>query len=148
LSGYHIPPELKLQIARSHAASEKALVRQSIDLIFTHKPAFYREAMNLAQSSSGASRWRLKVGYVSANIKSKTTVYMAQDLFRFHNRERFEIHVYATTPGDSDYFLENAMGGVDWRAKVILPSCSPLPLLLLYDPNLFSTDREYGGVLS
>lgn len=43
---------------------------------------------------------------------------MAQDLFRFHNRNKFEVHVYATTPNDSEYFLEHAMGGVDWRAKV------------------------------
>lgn len=43
---------------------------------------------------------------------------MAQDLFRFHNRSKFEVHVYATTPNDSEYFLEHAMGGVDWRAKV------------------------------
>jgi predicted O-linked N-acetylglucosamine transferase (SPINDLY family) len=45
---------------------------------------------------------------------------MAQDLFRFHNREKFEVHVYATTPNDNDYFLEHAMDGVDWRAKVFV----------------------------
>lgn len=45
-----------------------------------------------------APGYRIKVGYVSANIKAKTTVYMAQDLFQFHNRDLFEVHVYATTP--------------------------------------------------
>ena len=56
---------------------------------------------------------------------------MAQDLFRFHNRTKFEIHVYATTPNDSDYFIEHAMGGVDWRAKV------PLLFLFYFWPYLF-----------
>lgn len=62
--------------------------------------------------------YRIKVGYVSANIKAKSTVYMAQDLMRFHDRTRFEVHVYATTPQDTDSFLNGAMRGVDWREKV------------------------------
>lgn len=41
-----------------------------------------------------------------------------QDLFRFHNRSNFEIHVYATTPNDSQQYIDQAMDGVDWRAKV------------------------------
>jgi protein O-GlcNAc transferase len=109
--GYHISPELKREVARSHSNAEKALVKQSIAPIYTHRPATYR-------ASAGSPSFRLKVGYVSANIKSKTTVYMAQDLFRFHNRSRFEVHIYATTPPDSQYFIEHAMGGVDWRTKV------------------------------
>lgn len=65
-----------------------------------------------------APGFRIRVGYVSANIKAKSTVYMAQDLMRFHDRSRFEVHVYATTPQDSDAFLKGSMRGIDWRKKV------------------------------
>ncbi len=44
---------------------------------------------------------------------------MAQDLFRFHNRSEFEVHVYATTAPDTDDFLNYAMRGVNWREKVL-----------------------------
>ena len=69
-------------------------------------------------NQSFVNGYRIKIGYVSANIKAKSTVYMAQDLMRFHDRTRFEVHVYATTPQDSDSFLTGAMRGVDWRKKV------------------------------
>lgn len=65
-----------------------------------------------------AKGYRIRVGYVSANIKAKSTVYMAQDLMRFHDRSRFEVHVYATTPQDTPEFLQGAMRGIDWRRKV------------------------------
>jgi predicted O-linked N-acetylglucosamine transferase (SPINDLY family) len=111
LLSYAIPSELKLQVARMHTEHEQSLVRRSGLPIYSHSPDMYAEA---ATSPS----FRIKVGYVSANFKSKTTVYMAQDLFRFHDRSKFEVHAYATTPNDNPMFLATAMGGVDWRQKV------------------------------
>ena len=108
---YDIPSSLKLQIARSHSRAEASLVTESNVPIHTHKPSTYR-------ALAAQEGFRIKVGYVSANIKSKTTVYMAQDLFRFHDRAKFEVHVYATTPNDSEHYIDSAMGGVDWRRKV------------------------------
>ena len=70
------------------------------------------------RKESSKKGFRIRVGYVSANIKSKTTVYMAQDIWRFHNRSQFEVHVYATTPPDHADFLSVSMRGVDWRKKV------------------------------
>jgi predicted O-linked N-acetylglucosamine transferase (SPINDLY family) len=49
--------------------------------------------------------YRIKVGYVSANIKSKTTVYMAQNLIGFHDKSKFEVHVFATSGPGTLYFL-------------------------------------------
>jgi predicted O-linked N-acetylglucosamine transferase (SPINDLY family) len=111
LLGYNIPSELKLKVARMHTEHEQSLVRRSGLTISTHSPDMYAEEYERPD-------FRIKVGYVSANIKSKTTVYMAQDLFRFHDRSKFEVHVYATTPNDNPTFLETAMGGVSWRDKV------------------------------
>lgn len=111
--GFAISSELKLVVARSHALAEKAMVART----FANLPNFSRPLSNY-KAQSMAPGFRIKVGYVSANIKSKTTVYMAQDLWRFHNRSSFEVHVYATSPPDDPEFLKNAMKGVDWRKKV------------------------------
>lgn len=111
LLGYAISSELKLQVARMHTEHEQSLVRRSGLTVFTHSPDMYAEEV-------ATPNFRIKVGYVSANFKSKTTVYMAQDLFRFHDRSKFEVHVYATTPNDNPAFISSAMGGVNWREKV------------------------------
>lgn len=37
---------------------------------------------------------------------------------RFHDRSKFEIHVFATSPPDNDLFLKISMRGVDWREKM------------------------------
>ncbi len=108
---YDIPSQLKLDIAKSHSRGEKALVKESGAHINTHKPSAYRE-------EAAREGFRIKVGYVSANIKSKTTAYMSQDLFRFHDRSKFEVHVYATTPNDSPQYIHTALNGVNWRAKI------------------------------
>ena len=112
LLGYDIPSELKLKVARMHTEYEQSLVRRSGLQVYSHDPQKFKK------EKENSSNFRIKIGYVSANIKSKTTVYMAQDLFRFHNRDKFEVHVYATTPNDNPTFIQNAMGGVDWREKV------------------------------
>jgi protein O-GlcNAc transferase len=37
---------------------------------------------------------------------------------RLHDRNKFEIHVFATTPPDNAQFLKISMKGVDWRKKI------------------------------
>ena len=111
---YPLKPELKLAIARSHARAEKVLVQNSGLQPFNHSsPDEYKQ-------EASRPAFRIKIGYASANIKSKTTVYMAQDLMRFHDRSRFEVHVYATSDADHPEFLKQSMRGVDWREKVRL----------------------------
>ena len=114
--GFDMPADLKLRISQSHAEAEKAI----FSAVGRHEPMdLPRERRRLREQFNERSQsFRIRVGYVSANIKSKTTVYMAQDLLRFHDRSRFEVHVYATTPPDTPRFLELAMRGTDWRKKV------------------------------
>ena len=114
--GFDMPADLKLSAAASHAAAERRMAEAA-----TGEPAVNHSALlplYRRQFQANPDSFRIRVGYVSANIKSKTTVYMAQDLLRFHDRSRFEVHVYATTSPDTPRFLEVAMRGVDWRKKV------------------------------
>jgi len=62
---------------------------------------------------------RIRIGYLSASIKSKALAFLIQDLIRFHDRSRFEIHLFSTTGPDRDDFMKYTMKGVDWRKKII-----------------------------
>lgn len=96
------------------------------------------------------SNFRLKVGYVSANFKSKTTIYMAKDLLRLHNRSRIKLHIYATSPPDSPNFLKVAMKNVDWRKEVNITMtmtmtilCASLFIYSLYKNISFNNSNVY-----
>ena len=73
--GYALDPFHKLAIATNYANREKRMVLYSGMKPFDDTSASSRKRF-LKQSKKKA--FRIKVGYVSANIKSKTTVYMAQ----------------------------------------------------------------------
>jgi predicted O-linked N-acetylglucosamine transferase (SPINDLY family) len=62
--------------------------------------------------------FRIKIGYVSASMRSKAIIYLTQNIFGFHDRSRFEVHVLAACAPDSEEFLVRGMYGVNWRAKV------------------------------
>lgn len=73
--GYFINLELKLAMTKSHARGEKILVLKNglipyNDTSESSRKAYYRKSLE--------KNYRIKIGYVSANIKAKTTVYMAQ----------------------------------------------------------------------
>ena len=55
--------------------------------------------------------YRIKIGYVSASIKSKALIYLIQDLFRFHDKNKFEVFIFAVTPNDSHEYISQAMRG-------------------------------------
>jgi len=110
---YTLPPELKLAIAKSHAGAELALVKKA-----GIEPIDHRKMLSNYKKEFDRPGARIKVGYVSCSLKSKALVYLTQNLMGFHNRSRFEVHAYATTPPDDPVFLEKAMRGVDWRRKI------------------------------
>ena len=55
--------------------------------------------------------YRIKVGYICASIRSKAIMYLVQDFLRFHNRDAFEVHVFATSKPDNSEFIRFAMRG-------------------------------------
>ncbi len=56
--------------------------------------------------------------YVLLNVKIRIT--KLKNVLCSHDKRKFEVHVYATTPADTNDMLYNNMRGVDWRAKVHL----------------------------
>jgi protein O-GlcNAc transferase len=113
--GYPIPPEMKMAVAKSHARKEEVLVLQSGLLPYTHTAP---ETIAAHRKKSSEKDFRIKIGYVSASMRSKAIIYLAQNIFTFHDRSKYEVHVFAACPADSAEFIEKAMYGVDWRAKV------------------------------
>ena len=64
------------------------------------------------------NNFRIKVGYVSAGLTTKALTYLVQDMFTFHNSQKFEIHVFATSKPDPQFFIKSIMRGVDFREKI------------------------------
>lgn len=64
------------------------------------------------------SDFRIKVGYLGVGFNSKAVMFLAQDVFRYHDRSRFETHALSTGSPDHPRFLEVTMRGVDWRKRV------------------------------
>lgn len=114
--GYPISPVLKLAVAQSFSKAELAMVvtNTNIKPLDHSTPAMIKRT----RQASKEKGFRIRVGYVSANIKSRTTTFMAQNVLMSHDKNKFEIHIYATTPRDSDDLLYNRMRGVDWRNKI------------------------------
>lgn len=112
---YPLPPALRMHVAASHARAELALVLQAGLVPYDHSTA-----PNLARLNDLASQpgFRLKVGYVSASIRSKAVLYLTQSLFGLHDVAVVEVHVFAHCAPDSQEFIREAMDGADWRAKV------------------------------
>lgn len=67
------------------------------------------------KGSTRKRRDRIRVGYVSADFKLKATSYLLRHLFKFHDRDRFEVFIYATT-GDSAESMKAVVG--DWRREI------------------------------
>lgn len=61
---------------------------------------------------------RIHVGFVGSGFNSKAVLYLSQDMFRFFDTSRFEIHVFSMGPPDKEMFIEHGMRGVDWRKRV------------------------------
>jgi predicted O-linked N-acetylglucosamine transferase (SPINDLY family) len=62
--------------------------------------------------------FRIKVAYMSAGITTKALTYLTQNMFYFHDRSLFEVHVYATSKPDPAFFINTIMRGVDYRGKI------------------------------
>ena len=83
--GYAINVELKLAMSKSHARGERVLVLKNGITPYNDTAESRRKAY---REKSSQNDFRIKVGYVSANIKAKTTVYMAQVTFITERRRK------------------------------------------------------------
>ena len=78
----------------------------------------YNHSDGAAVEFAVKSNFRIKVAYVSAGLTTKALTYLVQDMFAFHNRDKFEVHVYATSKPDPPFFINTIMRGVDYREKI------------------------------
>ena len=68
--------------------------------------------------SSSSSNTKLKVGFVGAGFNSKAVLYLSQDIFRFYDTDKIEMHIFSVGPADHPQFIQYTMRGVDWRTRV------------------------------
>ena len=66
----------------------------------------------LPQPGSGR-RERLRIGYLSADFRNHAVGHLVADLFRLHDRQRFEIHGYSTGPDDGSEVRARIAAGFD-----------------------------------
>jgi len=79
--GLEIPPELRLKLARQVAAGLSAAASGS----------------SLLRAKRG-NRQRLRIGYLSGDMRLHPVGRLFSPAFALHDRERFEVHVYHTGP--------------------------------------------------
>lgn len=98
--------ELRLAVARAEAARlERSLARPSGVLGEEVRPAV----------SGGA---RLKIGYISADFCEHPTAHLMRNLFRCHDRDRFEIYGYALRGDDGSAYCRQIRAGCDRFTEV------------------------------
>lgn len=120
---YPVNPKLKRLVSESHAFVDEILARRDLttgaiktlppDLPFgvdSRREAFKEEASN--------PNSKIRIGFVSAAFSSKAVLYLSHDMFRFFDKDKFEVHIFSAGAADNPQFIEQAMRGVDWRERV------------------------------
>mmetsp|Transcript_13126 Transcript_13126/g.15005 ORF Transcript_13126/g.15005 Transcript_13126/m.15005 type:complete len:716 (+) Transcript_13126:100-2247(+) len=121
--GYPLPPMLKRYVAESVAYMDELMARVSpggksisslpFDMPFDPKSEREKYVMEANQSD-----FKLKIGFVGSGFNSKAVLYLSQDIFRFYDRNKIEMHIFSLGPPDNDNFINIGMKGVDWRKRV------------------------------
>jgi protein O-GlcNAc transferase len=121
--GYPLPPILKRYVAESVAWMDEMMARvtdegRSVkplpdDLPF--HPGLERDKYIVEAAQPD---FKLKVGFVGSGFNSKAVLYLSQDIFRFYDRSKIEMHIFSLGPPDNENFIKIGMGGVDWRERV------------------------------
>ena len=72
------------------------------------------EARRIARPAAPARRGqRLRIGYVSGDFRNHPMSHLICNMFKHHDRERFEIYAYAIGPDDESGYREIIRRGVD-----------------------------------
>eukprot|EP00526_Cylindrotheca_closterium_P004303 CAMPEP_0113654424 /NCGR_PEP_ID=MMETSP0017_2-20120614/29149_1 /TAXON_ID=2856 /ORGANISM="Cylindrotheca closterium" /LENGTH=805 /DNA_ID=CAMNT_0000567571 /DNA_START=29 /DNA_END=2446 /DNA_ORIENTATION=- /assembly_acc=CAM_ASM_000147 len=120
--GYPLDPMLKRYTAESVAFLDETMARVSDDGSIKALPEDlpFDHTESLAEYVAEASEpgFRLKVGFVGSGFNSKAVLYLSQDIFRFYDRTKIEMHIFSVGPADSEQFIKVGMRGVDWRERV------------------------------
>lgn len=115
LLGYPVNPRLKRFAAESVAFLDEKMARfnsatGTIDDLPSDLPYIYPRAMDGE---------KIRIGFVGSGFCSKAVLYLSQDMFRFFDKNQFEVHIFSFGAPDNEKFIRVAMGGLDWRQRVI-----------------------------
>lgn len=120
--GYPLPPILKRYVAESVAFMDEAMARVSdlgaLSPLPDDMPYEHTSRRNQYIAEAAEPGYKLKVGFVGSGFNSKAVLYLSQDIFRFYDRSKIEMHIFSLGPADNGGFIEVGMRGVDWRKRV------------------------------
>ena len=121
--GYEIDSILKRHISESHASIDEIIARYDSDTRVLKElpkglPYDVNSGRQKFQQDEKSDSFKIRVGFVSAAFCSKAILYLSHDMFRFFDKDAFEIHIFSLGPPDSPFFIHEAMRGVDWRERV------------------------------
>lgn len=108
--GYPLPPILKRYVSESVAFMDETMARVSNDGSLKALPNDMPFDHTLLRSKyieeASEPGFKLKVAFVGSGFNSKAVLYLSQDIFRFYDRTRIEMHVFSVGPADSEQFIE------------------------------------------
>jgi len=122
--GYPLDTQLKRHVAESNAITDEPQARFN-----PHTKTVSDLPPDVPYSNNEATRrnfvldavdpnFKIRIAFLSCGFKSKAVLYLSHDIFRFFDRDRFEIHVFSMGSPDHQDFIQHAMRGVDWRERV------------------------------
>jgi hypothetical protein len=120
--GFPVKPLLKRFVTESVAYMDEMMARATDggitplpeDLPYNPQADLQRYVQEFQQPGS-----TIRVGFVGSGFNSKAVLYLSQDMFRFFDKDHFEIHIFSVGPADNPLFIQHGMRGVDWRQRVI-----------------------------
>jgi predicted O-linked N-acetylglucosamine transferase (SPINDLY family) len=89
--------KLAIAVAWAEAFAEKTR-RRYPDVRFSHAPH---------------GRERLRVGYLSCDLRNHAIGHLTRSLFALHDRDRFEVFAYSWGPDDGSVYRESIVAGCD-----------------------------------
>lgn len=123
--GYPIDPLLKKEATESAAFLDELMARSEyrdgqtgeIPPLPSDMP-FSLDHETYARQVAANPSFKIRIGFVGSGFNSKAVLFLSQDIFRFFDKNRFEIHIFSFGPPDSWQFIHHGMRGVDWRERV------------------------------
>lgn len=123
--GYPVDPLLKREVTESTASLDELMARSDrldsqtgqIPPLPSDMP-FSVDHQTYVQQVAENPNFRIRVGFVGSGFNSKAVLFLSQDMFRFFDKSRFEVHIFSFGPPDSSQFIHHGMRGVDWRERV------------------------------
>lgn len=94
-----LPPELTAAIARSRRA------------FFSVGMENARQSLAFTEQKTATER--IKIGYVSADFREHPTAHLMRSLFRLHDRNRYEVYVYALCHDDQSSYYQQIKADAD-----------------------------------